>query len=120
MTCGVSCIIAEIFGVPMVQVSRSDLRDLLLQCCADEAPDVRQSALALLGDLVKVRSQRLKIFPFQLTMLESVAFIWNIISATCLMLIYFLEMGPSILIKSLSLETNRLALCICSPDLQSF
>lgn len=40
----------------MVQVSRSDLRDLLLQCCADEAPDVRQSALALLGDLVKVRS----------------------------------------------------------------
>jgi hypothetical protein len=38
----------------MVQVSRSDLRDLLLQCCADEAPDVRQSALALLGDLVKV------------------------------------------------------------------
>jgi transportin-1 len=34
-------------------VSRSDLRDLLLQCCADEAPDVRQSALALLGDLVK-------------------------------------------------------------------
>lgn len=36
------------------KVSRSDLRDLLLQCCADEAPDVRQSALALLGDLVKV------------------------------------------------------------------
>ncbi|KAG0595592.1 hypothetical protein M758_UG179600 [Ceratodon purpureus] len=34
-------------------VSRSDIRDLLLQCCADEAPDVRQSALALLGDLVK-------------------------------------------------------------------
>nr|PNR26375.1 hypothetical protein PHYPA_030950 [Physcomitrium patens] len=34
-------------------VSRSDLRDLLLQCCTDEAPDVRQSALALLGDLVK-------------------------------------------------------------------
>lgn len=34
-------------------VGRSDLRDLLLQCCADEAPDVRQSALALLGDLVK-------------------------------------------------------------------
>lgn len=41
-------------GFLMVQVSRSDLRDLLLQCCADEAPDVRQSALALLGDLVKV------------------------------------------------------------------
>ncbi|KAJ7545352.1 hypothetical protein O6H91_09G116500 [Diphasiastrum complanatum] len=34
-------------------VSRSDLRDLLLQCCGDEAPDVRQSALALLGDLAK-------------------------------------------------------------------
>lgn len=37
-------------------MSRSDLRDLLLLCCADEAPDVRQSALALLGDLVKVLS----------------------------------------------------------------
>lgn len=35
-------------------VARSDLRDLLLQCCADEAADVRQSALALLGDLAKV------------------------------------------------------------------
>ncbi|CAM6090207.1 unnamed protein product [Calypogeia fissa] len=35
-------------------VSRSDLRDLLLQCCADEAADVWQSALALLGDLAKV------------------------------------------------------------------
>ncbi|CAK9221083.1 unnamed protein product [Sphagnum troendelagicum] len=34
-------------------VSRSDLFDLLLLCCADEAPDVRQSALALLGDLAK-------------------------------------------------------------------
>ncbi|KAG0590810.1 hypothetical protein KC19_1G128300 [Ceratodon purpureus] len=34
-------------------VLRSDLPDLLLQCCADDAPDVRQSALALLGDLVK-------------------------------------------------------------------
>ena len=33
---------------------RSDLPDLLLQCCADDAPDVRHSALALLGDLVKV------------------------------------------------------------------
>ena len=29
------------------RVSRSDIRDLLLQCRADEAPDVRQSALAL-------------------------------------------------------------------------
>ncbi|GLJ54534.1 hypothetical protein SUGI_1171160 [Cryptomeria japonica] len=35
-------------------VARSDLRNLLLQCCADEAADVRQSALALLGDLAKV------------------------------------------------------------------
>jgi hypothetical protein len=35
-------------------VSRSDLFDLLLLCCADEAPDIRQSALALLGDLAKV------------------------------------------------------------------
>ncbi|CAM6116936.1 unnamed protein product [Calypogeia fissa] len=34
-------------------VSRSDLRDLLLQCCADEAADVWQSTLALLGDLAK-------------------------------------------------------------------
>jgi transportin-1 len=37
----------------VLQVSRSDLFDLLLLCCADEAPDVRQSALALLGDLAK-------------------------------------------------------------------
>jgi transportin-1 len=36
-----------------LQVS-SELFDLLLLCCADEAPDVRQSALALLGDLAKV------------------------------------------------------------------
>ncbi|KAH7437693.1 hypothetical protein KP509_05G084400 [Ceratopteris richardii] len=34
-------------------VGRSNLRELLLQCCNDEAPDVRQSALALLGDLAK-------------------------------------------------------------------
>ncbi|GJN25931.1 hypothetical protein PR202_gb13817 [Eleusine coracana subsp. coracana] len=32
-------------------VAQSNLRDLLLQCCMDEAADVRQSALALLGDL---------------------------------------------------------------------
>ena len=44
------------------KVSRSDLRDLLLQCCADEAPDVRQSALALLGDLVKVLISSLMIY----------------------------------------------------------
>jgi hypothetical protein len=36
------------------QVGRTDLRELLLACCADEAPDVRQSAFALLGDLAKV------------------------------------------------------------------
>eukprot|EP00245_Coleochaete_scutata_P005591 TRINITY_DN19250_c0_g1_i1.p1 TRINITY_DN19250_c0_g1~~TRINITY_DN19250_c0_g1_i1.p1 ORF type:complete len:894 (-),score=159.66 TRINITY_DN19250_c0_g1_i1:1054-3735(-) len=35
-------------------VGRSDLRELLFTCCADEAPDVRQSAFALLGDLAKV------------------------------------------------------------------
>jgi transportin-1 len=34
-------------------VGRTDLRELLLACCADEAPDVRQSAFALLGDLAK-------------------------------------------------------------------
>ncbi|GBG76318.1 hypothetical protein CBR_g22065 [Chara braunii] len=34
-------------------VARSDLRDLLVQCCADDAPDVRQSSLAFLGDLAK-------------------------------------------------------------------
>ncbi|CAL5328886.1 unnamed protein product [Camellia sinensis] len=35
-------------------VSQSSLRDLLLQCCMDDAPDVRQSAFALLGDLARV------------------------------------------------------------------
>ncbi|XP_022970935.1 transportin-1-like [Cucurbita maxima] len=35
-------------------VSQSNLRDLLLQCCLDEASDVRQSAFALLGDLGRV------------------------------------------------------------------
>ncbi|KAL2925381.1 Transportin-1 [Bienertia sinuspersici] len=35
-------------------VSQSILRDLLLQCCMDDAPDVRQSAFALLGDLARV------------------------------------------------------------------
>ncbi|KAK1299596.1 Transportin-1 [Acorus calamus] len=35
-------------------VAQSSLRDLLLQCCMDEAADVRQSALALLGDLARV------------------------------------------------------------------
>ncbi|OMO92698.1 phosphoinositide 3-kinase regulatory subunit 4 [Corchorus olitorius] len=35
-------------------VSQSNLRDLLLQCCMDDASDVRQSAFALLGDLSRV------------------------------------------------------------------
>ncbi|KAL3645630.1 Transportin-1 [Castilleja foliolosa] len=35
-------------------VSQSNLRDLLLQCCMDDAYDVRQSAFALLGDLARV------------------------------------------------------------------
>ncbi|XP_065006014.1 transportin-1 isoform X2 [Musa acuminata AAA Group] len=35
-------------------VAKSNLRDLLLQCCMDQATDIRQSALALLGDLAKV------------------------------------------------------------------
>ncbi|KAG5526841.1 hypothetical protein RHGRI_032939 [Rhododendron griersonianum] len=35
-------------------VSQSSLKDLLLQCCMDDAPDVRQSAFALLGDLARV------------------------------------------------------------------
>ncbi|KAL0393479.1 UNVERIFIED_CONTAM: Transportin-1 [Sesamum latifolium] len=35
-------------------VSQSSLKDLLLQCCTDDAYDVRQSAFALLGDLARV------------------------------------------------------------------
>ncbi|KAL0448093.1 UNVERIFIED_CONTAM: Transportin-1, partial [Sesamum latifolium] len=35
-------------------VSQSNLRDLLLQCCMDDAHDIRQSAFALLGDLARV------------------------------------------------------------------
>ncbi|KAK6117102.1 hypothetical protein DH2020_049147 [Rehmannia glutinosa] len=35
-------------------VSQSNLRDLLLQCCNDDAYDVRQSSFALLGDLARV------------------------------------------------------------------
>ncbi|KAL5561246.1 hypothetical protein UlMin_030993 [Ulmus minor] len=35
-------------------VSKSNLTDLLLQCCMDDAPDVRQSAFALLGDFARV------------------------------------------------------------------
>ncbi|XP_044489332.1 transportin-1-like isoform X2 [Mangifera indica] len=35
-------------------IAQSSLRELLLQCCMDDAPDVKQSAFALLGDLAKV------------------------------------------------------------------
>lgn len=35
-------------------VAKSNLRDLLLQCCMDDSADIRQSALALLGDLARV------------------------------------------------------------------
>nr|GLL23577.1 transportin-1 [Ipomoea trifida]GMC81179.1 transportin-1 [Ipomoea batatas]GMC87495.1 transportin-1 [Ipomoea batatas] len=35
-------------------ISQSNLTDLLLQCCLDDAPDIRQSAFALLGDLARV------------------------------------------------------------------
>ncbi|XP_028113615.1 transportin-1-like isoform X6 [Camellia sinensis] len=38
----------------LAKVTQSSLRDLLLQCCIDDAPDVRQSAFALLGDLARV------------------------------------------------------------------
>lgn len=37
-----------------MQVGQSNLKDLLLQCCMDDASDVRQSAFALLGDLARV------------------------------------------------------------------
>lgn len=35
-------------------ISQSNLRDMLLQCCMDDAYDIRQSAFALLGDLARV------------------------------------------------------------------
>ncbi|XP_073306992.1 transportin-1-like [Primulina huaijiensis] len=35
-------------------ISQSNLRDILLQCCMDDAYDIRQSAFALLGDLARV------------------------------------------------------------------
>ncbi|XP_044508458.1 transportin-1-like [Mangifera indica] len=35
-------------------VAQSNLRELLLQCCMDDAHDVKQSAFALVGDLAKV------------------------------------------------------------------
>ncbi|GFY94563.1 transportin 1 [Actinidia rufa] len=41
-------------SLDLLKVSQSSLRDILLQCCMDDAPDVRQSAFALLGDLARV------------------------------------------------------------------
>lgn len=41
-------------------VAQSNLKDLLLQCCMDEAYDVRQSAFALLGDLSRVCAAHLR------------------------------------------------------------
>lgn len=35
-------------------IAQSNLRDLLLQCCMDDAADIRQSSLALVGDLARV------------------------------------------------------------------
>ncbi|MQL89605.1 hypothetical protein Taro_022175 [Colocasia esculenta] len=35
-------------------VAQSNLKDMLLQCCVDDATDIRQSAHALLGDLARV------------------------------------------------------------------
>ncbi|KAL0043428.1 hypothetical protein WJX79_004487 [Trebouxia sp. C0005] len=41
-------------------VGQSHLRELLLQCCQDPFPDVRQSAFALLGDLSRVCAPHLQ------------------------------------------------------------
>ncbi|KAI4353616.1 hypothetical protein L6164_002551 [Bauhinia variegata] len=48
-------------------VAQYSLRDLLLHCCVDDAPDVRQSAFALLGDLARVRQE---ISPIVLTVIS--------------------------------------------------
>ncbi|KAI9085000.1 hypothetical protein K1719_032992 [Acacia pycnantha] len=37
-----------------LMVSQCSLSDLLLHCCVDDAPDIRQSAFALLGNLARV------------------------------------------------------------------
>ncbi|KAI9126619.1 hypothetical protein K1719_002215 [Acacia pycnantha] len=44
----------ELQRIFILQVSQCSLRDLLLLCCVDDAPDIRQSAFALLGDLARV------------------------------------------------------------------
>eukprot|EP00249_Psilotum_nudum_P021527 c28143_g1_i2 orf=1539-4217(-) len=41
-------------------VGQSGLSGLLLKCCSDDAPDIRQSAFALLGDLAKACSLHLQ------------------------------------------------------------
>ncbi|GAB4816534.1 hypothetical protein N2152v2_003580 [Parachlorella kessleri] len=41
-------------------VGRSPLRELLLRCCKDPSPDVRQSGFALVGDLAKACAAHLK------------------------------------------------------------
>lgn len=46
----------------LLQVSQSNLRDLLLQCCMDDGADIRQSAFALLGDLARVCWEYSKLF----------------------------------------------------------
>jgi len=53
MACTLTWLIMRAY-VTSLQVSHSNLRDLLLQCCMDDASDVRQSAFALLGDLARV------------------------------------------------------------------
>lgn len=48
-----SNVYTHVFWHVYFQVGSSDLVPLLLLCCRDDALDVRQSALALLGDTVK-------------------------------------------------------------------
>jgi len=40
--------------IALMQVSQSNLRDMLLKCFMDETPDVRESAFALICHLTKV------------------------------------------------------------------
>ena len=41
-------------------VGQSPLKELLLQCCQDPSPDVRQSAFALVGDLSRTCAPHLQ------------------------------------------------------------
>ncbi|KAI9127995.1 hypothetical protein K1719_000988 [Acacia pycnantha] len=53
--------LAEGLGIGIESlVSQSPLKDLLLHCCVDDAPNIRQSAFALLGDLARVCSVYLR------------------------------------------------------------